>query len=130
LKSNNNDFVDAEASAEAVERKNMWFVPIETDDQLDLQAIHRARQRLISRRTAVIHQLRAFLIERGLVLAKTPSKVREAMPDILENAEAALTLQMRYLINMLWGEWKLIEQQIEELSDELERRRRRTTSTA
>ncbi len=52
------------------------------------------------------------------------------MPDILENAEAALTLQMRYLINMLWGEWKLIEQQIEELSDELERRRRRTTSTA
>ncbi len=108
----------------------MWFVPIETDDQLDLQAIHRARQRLISRRTAVIHQLRAFLIERGLVLAKTPSKVREAMPDILENAEAALTLQMRYLINMLWGEWKLIEQQIEELSDELERRRRRTTSTA
>ena len=57
VKSNKNDFVDAEAIAEAVERKNMRFVPIKTDDQLDLQAIHRVRDRLISRRTAVINQL-------------------------------------------------------------------------
>jgi transposase len=55
VKSNKNDFVDAEAIAEAVERKNMRFVPIKTDDQLDLQAIHRVRDRLISRRTAVIN---------------------------------------------------------------------------
>jgi Transposase len=65
VKSNKNDFVDAEAIAEAVERKNMRFVPIKTDDQLDLQAIHRVRDRLVSRRTAVINQLRAFLLERG-----------------------------------------------------------------
>ena len=67
VKSNKNDFVDAEAIAEAVERKNMRFVPIKTDDQLDLQAIHRVRDRLVSRRTAVINQIRAFLLERGLV---------------------------------------------------------------
>ena len=67
VKSNKNDFVDAEAIAEAVERKNMRFVPIKTDDQLDLQAIHRVRDRLISRRTAVINQPRAFLLERGLI---------------------------------------------------------------
>ena len=52
VKSNKNDFVDAEAIAEAVERKNMRFVPIKTDDQLDLQAIHRVRDRLVARRTA------------------------------------------------------------------------------
>jgi transposase len=46
VKSNKNDFIDAEAIAEAVERKNMRFVPIKTDDQLDLQAIHRVRDRL------------------------------------------------------------------------------------
>ena len=40
VKSNKNDFVDAEAIAEAAERKNMRFVPIKTDDQLDLQAMH------------------------------------------------------------------------------------------
>jgi hypothetical protein len=60
VKSNKNDFVDAEAIAEAVERKNMRFVPIKTDDQLDLQAIHRVRDRLIARRTAVINQLLTF----------------------------------------------------------------------
>jgi len=121
VKSNKNDFVDAEAIAEAVERKNMRFVPIKTDDQLDLQAIHRVRDRLISRRTAVINQLRAFLLERGLVFAKTPAKLRAAMSDILENAEADLTPQMRNLINLLGDEWKTVEQQIEVLSLELER---------
>ena len=121
VKSNKNDFVDAEAIAEAVERKNMRFVPIKTDDQLDLQAIHRVRDRLISRRTAVINQLRAFLLERGMILARTPAKLRSAMPDILENADANLTPQMRNLIDLLWSEWKTVEQQIEEPSLELEK---------
>jgi len=61
VKSNKNDFIDAEAIAEAVDRQNMRFVPIKTDDQLDLQALHRVRDRLIARRTSVINQLRAFL---------------------------------------------------------------------
>src|SRR3981189_1002606 len=68
-KSNKNDFLDAEAIAEAVDRQNMRFVPIKTDDQLDLQAIHRVRDRLISRRAGGVNQLRGFLLERGLVFA-------------------------------------------------------------
>jgi transposase len=121
VKSNKNDFVDAEAIAEAVERKNMRFVPIKTDDQLDLQAIHRVRDRLIARRTSVINQLRAFLLERGMTFAKTPAKLRVEMPGILENAENGLTPLMRNLIDVLWGEWKTVEQQIKGLSDELQR---------
>ena len=120
VKSNKNDFIDAEAIAEAVERKNMRFVPIKTDDQLDLQAIHRVRDRLVSRRTAVINQLRAFLLERGMVFATTPAKLKAAMADVLENADADLTRQMRNLISMLWDEWKLVEKQVEELTTQLE----------
>ena len=56
VKSNKNDFIDAEAIAEAVDRQNMRFVPIKPDDQLDLQALHRVRDRLITRRTSVINQ--------------------------------------------------------------------------
>ena len=112
VKSNKNDFVDAEAIAEAVERKNMRFVPIKTDDQLDLQAIHRVQDRLIARRTAVINQLRVFLLERGMVFAKTPARLRIAMPEILENADNDLTPQMRNLLELLWEEWKMVEQQI------------------
>ena len=112
VKSNKNDFIDAEAIAEAVERKNMRFVPIKTDDQLDLQGIHRVRDRLICRRTAVINQIRAFLLERGMVFAQKPANLKAAMAGILENAETDLTPQMRGLINMLWDEWKLVEEQI------------------
>ena len=121
VKSNKNDFVDAEAIAEAVERKNMRFVPIKTDDQLDLQAIHRVRDRLVSRRTAVINQIRAFLLERGLVFAQRPAQLRAAMADVLENVDADLTPMMRNLVNLLWDEWKTVERQIDELGDELER---------
>src|ERR1700756_273696 len=93
VKSNKNDFIDAEAIAEAVDRKNMRFVPIKTDDQLDLQALHRVRDRLMARRTSVINQLRAFLLERGIVFAKSPIRLREALPEVLENVnEKAIVL--------------------------------------
>ena len=84
----------------------MRFVPIKTDDQLDLQALHRVRDRLITRRTSVINQLRAFLLERGLVFAKSPAKLRERMPEILENSEEDLTPRMRNLLALLSSEWR------------------------
>ena len=88
VKSNKNDFLDAEAIEEAVDRHNMRFVPIKTDDQLDLQALHRVREQLMIRRTSVINQIRSFLLERGIVFAKSPIRLRrEAMPEVLENAE-------------------------------------------
>jgi transposase len=120
VKSNKNDFLDAEAIAEAVDRQNMRFVPIKTDDQLDLQAIHRVRDRLIARRTSVINQLRASLIERGMTFAKTPFKLKVAMPDILENAGTNRTPRMRNLVGFLWSEWKDLKQQILGMNEEIE----------
>jgi transposase len=121
VKSHKNDFVDAEAIAEAVERENMRFVPIKTDDQLDLQSLHRVRERLITRRTALINQIRGFLLERGIVFAKKPSRLWEAIPEVLENINENLTPRMRNLIAMLWSEWKDVELQIAEMNDEVER---------
>ena len=88
----------------------MRFVPIKTDDQLDLQAMHRIRDRLVSRRTAVINQIRAFLLERGTVFAQKPAKLKAAMADVLENGENALTPMMRNLIGILWDEWRTVEE--------------------
>jgi transposase len=121
VKSHKNDFVDAEAIAEAVERENMRFVPIKTDDQLDLQSLHRVRERLVTRRTALINQIRGFLLERGIVFAKKPSRLRAAIPEVLENADENLTPRMRNLIAMLWSEWKDLEVQIDEMNSEMER---------
>jgi transposase len=109
VKSNKNDFIDAEAIAEAVTRQNMRFVPIKTDDQLDLQALHRVRDRLVHRRTAVINQIRGFLLERGITFARGPAKLRRQMATILEDADSNLTPRMRNLVDQLWQEWKQME---------------------
>ena len=116
LKSNKNDFLDAEAIAEAVARKNMRFVPIKTDDQLDLQALHRVRDRLVQRRTAVINQIRGFLLERGIVFAQGPANLRRRMPSLLEDAEENLTPRLRSLLAHLWQEWKQLENDVEQIS--------------
>jgi transposase len=111
------DLLDAEAIAEAVDRQNMRFVPIKTDEQLDLQALHRVRDRLIARRAPVINQLRAFLLERDMTFAKTTARLKLAMPEILENADANLTRRMRNLVGLLWKEH---EQQIVAMNAEVE----------
>ena len=121
IKSNMNDFLDAEAIAEAVSRQNMRFVPIKTDDQLDLQALHRVRDRLVHRRTAIINQIRGFLLERGITFGKGPAKLRNNMATVLEDAEQNITPRMRRLRHRVWQEWKRLEVDITELSEEIER---------
>jgi transposase len=116
LKSNKNDFLDAEAIAEAVARKNMRFVPIKTDDQLDLQALHRVRDRLVHRRTAVINQIRGFLLERGITFAKGPANLRSQMPAILGDAEQNLSARMRSLLDHLAGAECLMKYQSIEMA--------------
>jgi transposase len=120
LKSNKNDFLDAEAIAEAVGRKNMRFVPIKSEDQLDLQALHRVRDRLVHRRTGLINQIRGFLLERGISFAKGPAKLRNHMVWILEDAEQSLTSRMRSLLDHLWQEWKCLDSEIEHISEEID----------
>src|SRR4030088_200376 len=67
-KGQKNDFRDAEAIAEAVQRPTMKFVATKTAEQLDLQALHRVRERLVSQRTGIINPIRAFLLERGVAV--------------------------------------------------------------
>ena len=78
-----NDFRDAHAIAEAVQRPSTRCVPIKTDDQLDLQALHRVRSRLIGDRTAVIDQLRGFLLEHGITVRQGHRFLRQQLPQIL-----------------------------------------------
>ena len=67
-KGQNNDFNDAEAIAEAVQRPTIKFVATKTAEQLDLQALHRVRERLVSQRTGIINQICAFMLERGIAV--------------------------------------------------------------
>ncbi len=83
LKGQKNDYRDAEAIAEAVQRPRMRFVATKSVEQLDLQALHRVRARLVRHRTAVINQIRALLLERGIAVRQGQRFLRAAVPDIL-----------------------------------------------
>jgi transposase len=118
VKSNKNDYVDAEAIAEAVQRPTMRFVPIKSEAQLDLQALHRVRDRWMGRRTAVINQIRGLLLEHGITVAVGPAHLKRQIPSILEDADNLLSSRMRALLVELRDEWKKLERQIEEIDRE------------
>ena len=84
-KGQKNDYNDAEAIAEAALRPNLRVVREKTQDQLDLQALHRVRSRLVSRRTATINQIRAFLIEQGIAVRTGLRALRNSLFEILKN---------------------------------------------
>jgi len=117
-KSNKNDFIDGEAIAEAVAKQNMRFVPINTEEQLDVQAMHRVRDRLVQRRTALINEIRGFLLERGITFPTQPSRLRKNLPAVMEDCEQNLTPRLRWLLDRLWQEWKQTEIDIATVTEE------------
>src|SRR6266436_2945897 len=110
---------DAEAIAEAVQRPTMKFVATKSADQLDLQALHRVRERLVSQRTGVINQIRAFLLERGVAVRQGRRFLRAELPGILATGCAVLSARMVRLIEDLAGDWRRLDERIEGLSGEI-----------
>jgi transposase len=119
-KGQKNDFRDAEAIAEAVQRPTMKFVATKTADQLDLQALHRVRERLVSQRTGIINQIRAFLLERGVVVRQGQRFLRAELPRILTTPPDVLSPRMARVIEGLAGDWRRLDERIEGLSSEIE----------
>ena len=133
VQTNKSDYLDAEAIAEAVQRPRMRFVPIKTEEQLDLQALHRVRERWVMRRTAVVNQIRSLLLERGLTMPKGRSHVDALLPRILEDAELKLSCSFRVLLaqlqvelNQLTGRIEQMDAVIQQMAKENEDRQRLT----
>src|SRR6476646_7020311 len=119
-KGQKNDFRDAEAIAEAVQRPTIKFVTTKTADQLDLQALHRVRERLVSQRTGIINQIRAFLLERGIAVRQGQRFLRVELPRILATPPDVLSPRMVRVIEGLAGDWRRLDERIEDLSGEIE----------
>jgi transposase len=115
-----NDFRDAHAVAEAVQRPSTRCVPVKTDDQLDLQALHRVRSRLIGERTAVTNQIRSFLLERGIAVRQGLRFLRQQLPDILAKRIDVLSPRMIRIIEDLIGEWRRLDERIDHVTTEIE----------
>src|SRR6201993_5198176 len=115
-----NDFRDALAVAEAVQRPTTRFVPPKSNEQLDLQALHRVRSRLVSQRTAVINQIRGFLLERGIIVRQGLRFLRQLLPDILAKRTDVLSPRMARIVSDLAGDWRQLDDRIETVTDEIE----------
>ena len=120
VKGQKNDYNDAEAIAEAALRPNLRVVREKTQDQLDLQALHRVRARLVSRRTATINQIRAFLIEQGITVRTGAHALRKSLFAILQNREDEISPRMSDLIVGLYEDWLWLDDRIETLTREIE----------
>jgi transposase len=110
VKTNKHDRADAEAIGEAVQRPQMRFVPIKSAAQLDLQALHRARDRLVASRTGLINQIRAFLLERGITVRQGRQALAKALPELLAIDE--LSPMIRALLARLRQHWQALDEEI------------------
>ncbi|MFQ6550524.1 IS110 family transposase [Aestuariibius sp. 2305UL40-4] len=120
IKGQKNDYNDAEAIAEAVLRPNLPVVPEKSQEQLDLQALHRVRSRLVSRRTATINQIRAFLIEQGITVRKGLRALKNSFEAILEERKDEISPRMRTILIGLYGDWLWLDDRIDTVSKEIE----------
>jgi len=97
-----NDGNDAEAICTAVRQPHIPLVPKKSIEQQDIQALHRARQRMVNHRTAVVSQIRGLLLDRGIAFAKSIGRARRMIPEILASQANELTAMARDAIGELW----------------------------
>jgi transposase len=119
LKGHKNDYRDAEAIAEAVQRPTMRFVSIKTPEQMDLLSLHRVRSRLVRQRTGLANQIRGFLLERGITVRQGLVPLRKALPEILTKSDA-LSPRMINLLGELIEDWRRLDERIAGVSTEIE----------
>jgi transposase len=107
-----NDGNDAEAICTAARQPHIPFVPKKTVEQQDIQALHRARQRMVNHRTAVVSQIRGLLLDRGFAFAKSITKARRVVPEILADQDNELTAMAREAIAELYDLFRDLDRRI------------------
>lgn len=118
VKAQKTDDRDAEAIAEASTRPTMRLVTLKSEAQLDLQVLHRARERLVAGRTRLTNQLRALLLERGVILPKRRAPLKQRHDELMAG-ELAISPRALRLLEDLRDEWASLDRRIGAYNDEL-----------
>ena len=118
IKAQKNDDRDAEGIAEAASRPPLRFIELKSQEQLDIQTLHRVRSRLVAERTSLINQLRAILLERGVTFPAGRRKLELGVDDLLAEDDGLLSPRVRQLVDELCVEWKELDAKITALNGE------------
>ncbi|MER8803546.1 transposase [Mesorhizobium sp. M0998] len=119
-KGQKNDYRDAEAIADAVRRPTMSFVPIKSAEQLDLQALHRIRSRLVGHRNTVVNQLRGFLLECGVIVPQGPARLCQMLPPMLAERTDVLSPRLVRLVEELAQDWRWLDDRVDAVTGEIQ----------
>ena len=120
VKAQKNDDRDAEGIAEAATRPTMRFVETKTEAQLDMQTLHRSGDRLVGERTALINQLRAILLEPGIVVPQGKRKLEQYLAILMEKPEGqGLSARIRMLLADVRAQWRELDRRIAAFEAEL-----------
>jgi transposase len=114
IKAQKNDDRDAEGIAEAATRPTMRFVDVKSQEQLDMQMLHRSRDRLVAERTALINQMRGILLERGIIVPQGKRALEQHLAALVEESDDAsgLSPRMRVLIIDARAQWLELDRRI------------------
>lgn len=117
VKSNKNDFVDAEAICEAASRPSMRFVQPRTEAQQAMRALHRVRESLVRDRVKTTNQMHAFLLEFGISMPVGIAVIRRLSAVLADNE---LPPYLSQLLMRLHAHYLYLTEQIAELEKSLE----------
>ena len=112
VKAQKNDDRDAEAIAEAATRPTMRFVELKSEEQLDVQTLHRVRDRLVGDRTSLTNQIRSLLLERGHVVAQGHARLRLLLGELLNGGSDTLSRRMAFLLEDMRTRWEELDRRI------------------
>ncbi len=112
VKAQKNDDRDAEAIAEAATRPTMRFVELKSEEQLDVQTLHRVRDRLVGERTSLTNQIRSLLLERGHIVAQGHARLRLLLGELLDCGTDSLSSRMVFLLGDMRSRWEELDRRI------------------
>jgi transposase len=119
VKAQKNDDRDAEAIAEAATRPTMRFVALKSEAQLDVQVLHRVRDRLVGQRTSLTNQIRSILLERGIVVAQGRRSILDVLATLSsEQADSGVSPRVQLLLDDMLDQWRALDARIKALDDE------------
>lgn len=118
VKAQKNDDRDAEAIAEAATRPTMRFVELKTEEQLDMQTLHRIRDQLVGDRTSLMNQVRSLLLERGYIVPQGRAKLAARLGEMLDGDEPVLGPRIHRLVSDMRLRWIALDERIADLDAE------------
>ena len=90
----------------------MRFVELKSEEQLDVQTLHRVRDRLVGERTSLTNQIRSLLLERGHVVAQGHARLRCLLAELLDGDTAAVSPRMTFLLGDMRARWEELDRRV------------------